>query len=143
MSKKERKLGAKRREDPGQQQKSGAVPKPTMVKTDRKVRKEDMDINEMPTRRVRVQVLRTISVTTRSSPVTLYVFSLQHLEHWSSVVKVEHANWSNSSKNEEFIFLPEFSDVQINAMRKASVEVEVIDEKCGFGYEKGYENHVW
>ena len=32
--------------------------------------------------------------------------------------------------------LPEFSDVQINAMRKAGVEVEVIDEKCWPGYEK-------
>ena len=44
----------------------------TMVKTDRKVRKEDMESTEEPrTRRVRVQVLRT-PVTTRSSPVTLY-----------------------------------------------------------------------
>ena len=61
MSKKERRVAKKRREDPGQQQKSGAMAKPTMVKTDRKVRKEDMDINEemVRTRRVRVQVLRT------------------------------------------------------------------------------------
>ena len=47
MSKKERLAAqaAKRREDPGQQQKSGAA-KPTMVKTDRKTRKEEMEVNE-------------------------------------------------------------------------------------------------
>ena len=47
MSKKERKAAqaAKRREDPGQQQKSGAAA-PTMVKTDRKTRKEEMEVNE-------------------------------------------------------------------------------------------------
>ena len=45
MSKKERLAAqrAKRREDPGQQQKSGAA-KPTNVKTDRKVRKEEMEL---------------------------------------------------------------------------------------------------
>ena len=47
MSKKERlaAAAAKRREDPGQQEKSGAS-KPTMVKTDRKVRKEEMEVTE-------------------------------------------------------------------------------------------------
>ena len=47
MSKKERVAAqaAKRREDPGQQSKSGAA-KPTMVKTDRKTRKEEMEVNE-------------------------------------------------------------------------------------------------
>ena len=47
MSKKERlaAAAAKKREDPGQQEKSGAS-KPTMVKTDRKVRKEEMEVNE-------------------------------------------------------------------------------------------------
>jgi len=45
MSKKERlaAAAAKRREDPGQQSKSGAA-KPTNVKTDRKVRKEEMEL---------------------------------------------------------------------------------------------------
>jgi hypothetical protein len=45
MSKKERLAAqrAKRSEDPGQQDKSGAS-KPTMVKTDRKVRKEEMEL---------------------------------------------------------------------------------------------------
>ena len=131
MSKKERKKLArytKRREDPGQQQKSGPA-KPTMVKTDRKVRKEDMDINEPRTRRVRVQVLRTPRYHKVKSRYSVCILLLA-----SGVLvkcrKVELANWGNSSKNEEFMALPEFSDVQINAMRKAGVEVEVIDEKC-------------
>ena len=47
MSKKERLAAqaAKRRKDPGQPQKSGAA-KPTMVKTDRKTRKEEMELSE-------------------------------------------------------------------------------------------------
>ena len=32
--------------------------------------------------------------------------------------------------------LPEMTDIQINALRKAGIEVEVIDEKCWKGYEK-------
>jgi len=48
MSRKERLAAqaAKRREDPNQPQKSGAS-KPTMVKTDRKVRSEEMDLQEV------------------------------------------------------------------------------------------------
>ncbi len=48
MSKSERLAAqaAKRREDPNQPQKSGAS-KPTMVKTDRKTRKEEMDLQEV------------------------------------------------------------------------------------------------
>ena len=37
-------------------------------------------------------------------------------------------NWGNSSKNEEFLALPEFSEIQINAMRKSGIEVEVVNE---------------
>ena len=48
--------------------------------------------------------------------------------------KVGAANWGN--KSEEFMALPEMTDVQINAMRQAGIEVEVIDEKCWKGYEK-------
>ena len=48
--------------------------------------------------------------------------------------KVGAANWGN--KSEEFMALPEMTDIQINAMRKAGIEVEVIDEKCWKGYEK-------
>ena len=50
--------------------------------------------------------------------------------------KVGAANWGNSTKKEEYMALPEMTDVQINALRKAGFEVEVIDEKCWKGYEK-------
>ena len=48
------------------------------------------------------------------------------------------ANWGNSTKKEEFLALPEFSQLQIDAMRKNGIEVEVVDEgqKCWKGYEK-------
>ena len=45
-------------------------------------------------------------------------------------------NWG--TKSEEFMALPEFSEIQINAMRKSGIEVEVIDEACWKGYtQKG------
>ena len=50
--------------------------------------------------------------------------------------KVGAANWGNSTKKEEYMSLPEMTDIQINALRKAGIEVEVIDEKCWKGYEK-------
>ena len=50
--------------------------------------------------------------------------------------KVGAANWGNSTKKEEYMALPEMTDIQINALRKAGFEVEVIDEKCWKGYEK-------
>jgi hypothetical protein len=45
------------------------------------------------------------------------------------------ANYGKS-KNEEFMALPEMTDLQINAMRRAGIEVEVLDEKCWKGYKK-------
>ena len=46
------------------------------------------------------------------------------------------ANYGKSKKNEEFLALPEFTESQINSMRKAGIEVEVVDEACWKGYEK-------
>ena len=54
MSKKERKARRQEKRRSWTTTKVGARSKPTMVKTDRKVRKEDMDINEQRTKRVRV-----------------------------------------------------------------------------------------
>ena len=39
-------------------------------------------------------------------------------------------NYGKSKKNEEFLALPEFSQIQIDAMRASGIEVEVIDEAC-------------
>ena len=135
MSKKERVAAqaAKRREDPGQQKKSGAS-KPTNVKTDRKV-KEDMDINEAKDKKGKGS----------GSKDACYHKVKSRYSVWPSAYasgalvkcrKVGAANWGNSTKKEEYMALPEFSDIQIKAMRAAGVEVEVIDEKCWKGYEK-------
>ena len=128
MSKKERKAAAaaKRREDPGQQQKSGAA-KPTMVKTDRKVRKEDMDINEAKDKKGKGS----------GSKDACYHKVKSRYSVWPSAYasgalvkcrKVGAANWGNSTKKEEYMALPEFTDLQIKAMRAAGIEVEVVDE---------------
>jgi len=53
--------------------------------------------------------------------------------------KVGASNWGNSTKKEGFegfYDLPEMTDLQINAMRRAGIEVEVLDEKCWKGYKK-------
>ena len=48
------------------------------------------------------------------------------------------ANYGKSKKNEEFMALPEFTDLQIRCMEAAGIEVEVLDEKCWVGYtQKG------
>tara|TARA_R100001463_G_scaffold609_3_gene2602 strand:+ start:872 stop:1594 length:723 start_codon:yes stop_codon:yes gene_type:complete len=47
-------------------------------------------------------------------------------------------NYGNSTKKEEFENLPELSQMQVNAMRNAGIEVEVLGEKCWVGYaQKG------
>ena len=87
MSKKERlaAAAAKRREDPGQQQKSGAA-KPTMVKTDRKV-KEDMDINEAKDKKGKGSGSKDACYH-KVSLVILYGLRHMRLVHWSSVVRL-------------------------------------------------------
>ena len=138
MSKKERlaAAAAKRREDPGQQQKSGAA-KPTMVKTDRKV-KEDMDINEAKDKKGKGS----------GSKDACYHKVKSRYSVWPSAYasgalvkcrKVGAANWGNSTKKEEmegFYDLPELTEVQIAALKYAGYDVEVLDEKCWKGYEK-------
>ena len=75
MSKKERKAAqaAKRREDPDNSRSLAAAP--TMVKTDRKTRKEEMEVNELKDNPVRVQA-RKMPATTRLSPAILYAICL-------------------------------------------------------------------
>ena len=139
MSKKERVAAqaAKRREDPGQQSKSGAA-KPTMVKTDRKTRKEEMDINEAKDKKGK----------SSGSKDACYHKVKSRYSVWPSAYasgalvkcrKVGAANWGNSTKKEgmeEFYALPELTEIQIGALKYAGYEVEVLDEKCWKGYEK-------
>ena len=122
MSKKER-LSAQRRKkaaDPGQQQKSGAA-KPTYVPTDKPKKKmKEETVVEAKDKKGKGS----------GSKDACYHKVKSRYSVWPSAYasgalvkcrKVGAANWGNSSKNEEFMALPEFTDVQINAMRKAGV----------------------
>ena len=138
MSKKERVAAqaAKRREDPGQQSKSGAA-KPTNVKTDRKVRKEDMDINEAKDKKGKGS----------GSKDACYHKVKSRYSVWPSAYasgalvkcrKVGAANWGNSTKKEDFEHLPELTQFQIDSLARAGFDVMVMNEgqKCWKGYEK-------
>jgi len=138
MSKKERLAAqaAKRREDPGQQQKSGAA-KPTMVKTDRKV-KEDMDINEAKDKPGKGSGKKDACYHKVKSRYSVWP-SAYASGALVKCRKVGAANWGNSTKKEEmegFYDLPELTEVQIAALKYAGYDVEVLDEKCWKGYEK-------
>ena len=139
MSKKERlaAAAAKRREDPGQQQKSGAA-KPTMVKTDRKTRKEEMEINEAKDKPGKGSGKKDACYHKVKSRYSVWPSAYAS----GALVKCRKkgaANWGNSTKKEEmegFYDLPELTEVQIAALKYAGYDVEVLDEKCWKGYEK-------
>ena len=139
MSKKERVAAqaAKRREDPGQQQKSGAA-KPTMVKTDRKTRKEEMEINEAKDKKGKGSGKKDACYHKVKSRYSVWPSAYAS----GALVKCRKkgaANWGNSTKKEEmegFYDLPELTETQIAALKYAGYEVEVLDEKCWKGYEK-------
>ena len=135
MSKKERKAAqaAKRREDPGQQSKSGAAA-PTMVKTDRKTRKEEMEVNEAADKKGKGSGKKDACYHKVKSRYSVWPSAYAS----GALVKCRKKgakNWGNSSKNEEFLALPEFSEAQIKAMEANGVEVEVVED-CWDGYEK-------
>lgn len=135
MSKSERKAAqsAKRREDPGQQSKSGAAA-PTMVKTDRKTRKEEMEVNEAADKKGKGSGKKDACYHKVKSRYSVWPSAYAS----GALVKCRKKgakNWGNSSKNEEFLALPEFSELQIKAMESNGVEVEVV-EACWDGYEK-------
>jgi len=139
MSKKERlaAAAAKRREDPGQQQKSGAA-KPTMVKTDRKTRKEEMEVNEAADKKGKGSGKKDACYHKVKSRYSVWPSAYAS----GALVKCRKkgaANWGNSTKKEEmegFYNLPELTEVQIAALKYAGYDVEVLDEKCWKGYEK-------
>ena len=135
MSKKERKAAqaAKRREDPGQQSKSGAAA-PTMVKTDRKTRKEEMEVNEAKDKPGKGSGKKDACYHKVKSRYSVWPSAYAS----GALVKCRKKgakNWGNSSKNEEFLALPEFSETQIKAMEANGIEVEVVED-CWDGYEK-------
>ena len=136
MTKAER-LSAQRRKkkaDPGQQQKTGAA-KPTYVSTDpkKKMKKESVEVTEAKDKPGKGSGKKDACYHKVKSRYSVWP-SAYASGALVKCRKVGASNWGN--KSEEFMALPEMTDVQINAMRKAGIEVEVIDEKCWKGYEK-------
>ncbi|AOV60692.1 hypothetical protein N161109_089 [Synechococcus phage S-CAM9] len=125
MSKKERRAAAaaKRREDPGQQKKSGASA-PTMVKTDRKTRKEEMEVNEAKDKPGKGSGKKDACYTKVKSRYSVWP-SAYASGALVKCRKVGAANWGNSKK-EDYTY--EFNDEYY----------DTLFEKCWKGYvEKG------
>lgn len=138
MTPAERKSAARRKKaaDPNQQSKTGAA-KPTYVSTDKpkKKMKEEMEINEADKKGKgsgkKDACYHKVKASAKVWPSAYASGRLVQCR------KKGAANYGKS-KNEEFMALPEFTDLQINSMRKAGIEVEVLDEKCWVGYtQKG------
>jgi len=136
MTKAERKSAQSRKKkaDPNQQSKSGAA-KPTYVSTDKpkKKMKEEMEINEADKKgKGSGKKDACYHKVKASASVWPSAYASGRLVQCR---KKGAANYGKS-KNEEFISLPEMTGLQINAMRRAGIEVEVLDEKCWKGYKK-------
>jgi len=128
MSKKERVAAqaAKRREDPGQQKKSGAA-KPTMVKTDRKTRKEEMEVTESKDKKGKSSGKKDACYHKVKASASVWP-SAYASGRLVQCRKKGAKNYGN--KSEEFLALPEFTESQILAMESQGIKVEVIDEKA-------------
>ena len=138
MTPAERRSAARRKKaaDPNQQSKSGAA-KPTYVSTDKpkKKMKEEMEINEADKKGKgsgkKDACYHKVKASAKVWPSAYASGRLVQCR------KKGAANYGKS-KNEEFLALPEFTELQINSMRNAGIEVEVLDEKCWVGYtQKG------
>ena len=118
----------KNRQDPNQPQKSGGA-KPTNVRT------EDMDINEAKDKPGKGSGTKDACYHKVKSRYSVWPSAYAS----GALVKCRKkgaANWGNSAKNEEFLALPEMTDLQIRVLRNQGYEVEVVDEACWKGYEK-------
>ena len=119
MSKKERlaAAAAKRRKDPGQQQKTGAA-KPTMVKTDRKTRKEEMEITEAKDKKGKGSGTKDACYHKVKSRYSVWP-SAYASGALVKCRKVGAANWGNKSE-----------ETEINP-----ISFQQFQEKCWKGYE--------
>ena len=137
MTKAER-LSAQRRKkkaDPGQQSKSGAA-KPTYVSTDpkKKMKKEEVEVNEAADKKSKGSGKKDACYHKVKSRYSVWPSAYAS----GALVKCRKKgakNWGNSTKKEEFLALPEFSEAQIKAMEANGIEVEVVED-CWDGYEK-------
>ena len=140
MSKKELRSAdtRKSRQDPGQQQKSGAS-KPTYVSTDKPKKKMKEEIfNEASDKKGKGSGTKDACYSKVKSRYSVWP-SAYASGALVKCRKVGASNWGNSTKKEGFegfYDLPEFTETQIAAMKYAGIEVEVIDEACWKGYEK-------
>ncbi len=140
MSKKELRSAdtRKSRQDPGQQQKSGAA-KPTYVSTDKPKKKmKEETFNEAEDKKTKGSGTKDACYSKVKSRYSVWP-SAYASGALVKCRKVGAANWGNSTKKEGFegfYDLPEFTETQIAAMKYAGIEVEVIDEACWKGYEK-------
>ena len=136
MTPAERKSAARRKKaaDPGQQQKTGAA-KPTYVSTDK------------PKKKMKEEAFSEEDKKGKGSGKkdACYYKVKARYDVWPSAYasgalvkcrKKGAKNWGNSTKKEDFMALPEFSEMQIRAMRNQGIEVEVVGEDCWDGYEK-------
>tara|TARA_B100001057_G_scaffold499115_1_gene608593 strand:- start:698 stop:1993 length:1296 start_codon:yes stop_codon:yes gene_type:complete len=137
MTKAERLSAQKRKKkaDPGQQSKSGAA-KPTYVSTDskKKMKKEEVEVNEATDKKGKSSGKKDACYHKVKSRYSVWPSAYAS----GALVKCRKKgadNWGNSTKKEEFLALPEFSEAQIKAMEANGIEVEVV-EACWDGYEK-------
>ena len=139
MSKKELRSAdaRKSRQDPGQQQKSGAS-KPTYVSTDPKKKMKEETFNEASDKKGKGSGSKDACYHKVKSRYSVWPSAYAS----GALVKCRKkgaANWGNSTKKEEmegFYDLPELTETQIAALKYAGYEVEIIDEACWKGYEK-------
>ena len=139
MSKKELRSAdaRKSRQDPGQQQKSGAS-KPTYVSTDPKKKMKEETFNEAEDKKGSGSGTKDACYHKVKSRYSVWPSAYAS----GALVKCRKkgaANWGNSTKKEgmeEFYNLPELTESQIGALKYAGYDVEVVDEACWKGYEK-------
>ena len=144
MSKKERlaAAAAKRRKDPGQQQKTGAA-KPTMVKTDRKTRKEEMENTETKDKKGKGSGTKDACYHKVNSRYSVWP-SAYASGALVKCRKVGASNWGNKSESVEFsnwrddFQATEYEFVDVIKPEPIKGGQEQIDEgqKCWKGYVK-------
>ena len=138
MTPAERKSAQRRKKaaDPNQQQKSGAA-KPTYVSTDKPKKKMKEETFNEEDKKGKGSGKKDACYHKVKSRYSVWPSAYAS----GALVKCRKKgakNWGNSTKKEEFLALPEFTQLQIDVMRKNGIEVEVVDEgqKCWKGYEK-------
>ena len=122
----------KKKADPNQQSKSGGA-KPTYVSTDpKKKMKEEIEINEADKKG---KGSGTKDACYKKVKASASVWPSAYASGRLVQCRKKGAANYGKSKNEEFMSLPEMTDLQINAMRRAGIEVEVIEEGLISGIE--------